>query len=163
MNIELLRKAQASILDENNEFDMMDWRCCIAGHICSAAGKPVTLDALVNRSIDVGARALTLANAHGTGLGNLFAFRFNRVEAAAAIKHLIVQYSLCSPALEPAAQSRRARAGEQQQQEQQEQQEQQQTAASPAPVDPTNPQPLPEPEPEPEPEQGPCELELVGV
>lgn len=116
LNIPLLRRAQASILNPENLFDMQNWHFCIAGHICRAAG----LDVEKIPTADIANRAIALAGAHAADLYPLFVAPgswSSRQMAAMSLDAFIEVYKTrmleaarrCS-ALEPAAQSRRARA-----------------------------------------------------
>lgn len=136
MNIKLLRRAQRSILDPNNRFDMNDWCCCIAGHILQAAGEPVSLEQIVKNAAIIPHGAVIAADAgeFAEPLRDLFVAyaswdTTNRNQAVAGLDRLIAMAQcspaleptqaapLCSPALEPAAQARRARAGEQEEEQ----------------------------------------------
>lgn len=137
MNIELLRRAQASILNPNTRFDMGDWTCCIAGHILGAAGEPVSLLQVLHEASNIPTSAIIAADAgeFGQELRDLFSNYLSwehrdRVAAVAGLERLIDMAlesaqaaPLCSPALEPCAQRAAARAGEQEEQEQQAEEE----------------------------------------
>lgn len=140
MNIELLRRAQASIADCNNIYGPNDWRYCIAGHILRANGTPLTLENWAKRSVP--REALDALGIHGRPrmrLRAMFNIWYERPEAVEALGVFISDLELtqptpvpalepthphlaCSPALEPAAQSRRARAGEHREREQEREQ-----------------------------------------
>lgn len=89
VNVEILRKAQATIADPNIPFDMSNWGCCIAGHINFAAG-------ISNRifwTIDPPLKCETIAR-DAAGLENrmaevLFSSAANRLEAIESLEYLI--------------------------------------------------------------------------
>lgn len=114
LNVPLLRRAQATILDPNIPFDMGNWGCCIAGHIHAAIHDETpspTRVMLVCRDMERGRLAVA------TGADNITDIFYDalehhqdRVRAAFRIEMFI--HTAASLPCEPNSRSSRAKAQE---------------------------------------------------
>ena len=102
INVELLKKAQASILDPRRTFDMQDWSCCIAGHIVRAHDEKLWGRTAYGKQCvtAIGVAGLDPNVAHA--LFTRFIGHLSRKEAALRLQALIDQGSAPGSALEPA-------------------------------------------------------------
>lgn len=89
MNIELLRKVQASILDPANPFDMVNWNCCIAGHLFRAAKGAFPDFNCIMRATDFGSEVAALAGIPAFIAEGLFCGPNDRLHAVQRLQWLI--------------------------------------------------------------------------
>lgn len=85
LNIEAIRKTQASIADESKPFDMAGWTHCIAGHACQVKGHSYS---------DGTTAAYYLGLSEGKA-SMLFTGACTRAEAIAKLEALITDERAC--------------------------------------------------------------------
>lgn len=93
LNVPLLRRAQRSILDYNQRFDMHRWTCCMAGHIVKAADPSINLERMQDPNEFAAAVAgISEYEAHGLFL-TWGSEDYTREQAVARINKLIIDHA----------------------------------------------------------------------
>jgi hypothetical protein len=93
MNVPLLRRAQRSILDYNQRFDMHRWTCCMAGHIVKAADPSINLERLQDPN-EFAAALVGISEYEAHGLFLTWGSEdYTREQAVARINKLIIDHA----------------------------------------------------------------------